>query len=104
MEETRIHGALMPEGVVPETLPNEPPLSTSKHNATTSIATAGGCGSVVREGELLKLGGKKKDKWQQVEVRVATDSGLSWSFGSRMRDTATGSQKSLTLDSMPCVG
>ena len=95
MEETSIHEALVPGGAVPrEKLPNMPPLSTS--SATTSIATARGCGSVVLEGELLKLGGKKKDKWQQVEVHLATDTGLSWSFGSRVRDTAAGSQKSLT--------
>ena len=65
-------------------------------SAAASIAeTARGCGSVLREGELLKLGGKQKDKWQQVDVRVATGIGLCWSTGSRLRDTAMGSQKNL---------
>lgn len=72
---------------------HESPVPTSQVSATASALD--GCGSVLREGELLKLGGKKKDKWQQVSVRVATGTGLSWSTGSRMRDTAMGSQKNL---------
>jgi len=63
------------------------------------VETTRKAGEVLRQGTLRKLGGKNKDRWDLVDVRL-TDGGLTWSSGSTVKDRATGSQKILAPDQM----
>ena len=47
-----------------------------------SLLATGMSGDLLKEGELLKLGGRKKDKWERRHVKVTTD-GMIWCAGSR---------------------
>lgn len=51
---------------------------------------------VARHGKLTKLGGKRNDKWQEIDVHLSSTTGLSWTSGSALRDQVAGSQKVLT--------
>ena len=53
-------------------------------------------------GSLRKLGGKNKDKWQDVEATLS-ESGMAWTLGSGLRDTLAGAQRELPLDSILSV-
>eukprot|EP01043_Picozoa_sp_COSAG02_P014436 COSAG02_NODE_595_length_19813_cov_12.215380_14_plen_511_part_00 len=62
----------------------------------STITRADADGRVLLEGQLRKLGGKRNDQWQTVNVRLSSSGGLSWSSGSALRDQASGSQKHLS--------
>ena len=52
-----------------------------------------------RAGRLQKLGGKDKDRWQEVDVK-ADASGLCWTSGNVLRDAASGSQRRLRVQEL----
>ena len=55
------------------------------------------------DGTLQKLGGKEKDKWQEVDC-VVDGRGLSWTSGSVLRDRVAGSQKTVPASDIQAVG
>ena len=88
--------AYTPMAVQPEPEPEPEPQQLEPEQQLEQEDVAA---SRSRAGRLQKLGGKDKDRWQEVDVK-ADASGLCWTSGNVLRDAASGSQRRLRVQEL----
>lgn len=86
--------AASPLATAPEPL-GPPPQQQVSSSAESPWHMVQSAGPVARHGKLTKLGGKQKDKWQEIDAHLSSAIGLSWTLGSALQDRVAGSQKTL---------
>jgi hypothetical protein len=94
-------GVAAPFGVAPQPIgPPPPPQQAEAAAAHTGSQSWQEMAPAARHGKLTKLGGKQKDKWQDVDAQLSSSVGLSWTSGSALRDRSRGSQKTLAPEQL----